>query len=139
MKKKYDIKIDNFEDRYGFYEWNKPSYYLTKFDERYKNYQEYKKNTGIYPDELWSLDISICNFIIPRLKEFKDTIKECKSYPANLKSYKEWIKILDKMIFSFEEHKKDKFIDDEIAREKYQNKIQEGFKLFIEYFGALWF
>ena len=76
MKKKYDIKIDNFEDRYGFYEWNKPSYYLTKSDKRYKNYQEYKKNTGIYPDELWSLDISICNFIIPRLKEFKDTITD---------------------------------------------------------------
>ena len=59
--------------------------------------------------EYWSLDGVVCKFILPRLKEFKEKIH---GHPSGLlpdekaddfeSGMKEWRRILDKMIFSFE-------------------------------------
>lgn len=81
--------------------------------------------------ELWGLDYTIAKFVCPRLKAFK---KICDSYPSNLSSFKEWQETLDKMILAFELLYEDRLYSDEE-----QIKINEGLKLFAEYYQYLWY
>ena len=85
----------------------------------------------IKPRELWGLDYTIAKFVYPRLKAFK---KICDTYPSNLSSFKEWQEILDKMILAFELLYEDRLYSDEE-----QIKINEGLKLFAEYYQCLWY
>lgn len=92
--------------------------------------------------ELWSLDMAIAHYVHPRLKLFK---RLNIGYPTYL-SAEEWDEILDKMIFSFEEIKKDCMgceisFDDPDWKNKvveYDSKIQEGLELFGKHFRDLW-
>ena len=67
-----------------------------------------KKKKGlskIRKEELWNLDCTINKFILPRLQKFNLLLKDNKGihgYPANLKNMKEWIDIIDEMIWSFQ-------------------------------------
>lgn len=88
--------------------------------------------------ELWNLDFTITNFALPRLRAFKRMKRF--GYPANLSNQEEWEVILDKMIFSFTEHKKE-FISKKMTTEEimnYEDKITEGFELFGKYLRSLW-
>lgn len=135
--KDYDISSPDNEVC-GFYEWNKPKFFLNQNDtSQFSHFQKVKENTGIYPDELWTLDLSICLFILPRLKAFRQVSDKNGFYPGRCKSPEDWIQILDKMIFSFEEHLNAK--DENNTDKKYQDQVREGFNLFVEYFGSLWF
>lgn len=58
-----------------------------------------KHNQYINPKDCWNLDVTIADFIIPRLKKFK---KDTNGYPATLSSFEEWQNILDKIITAFE-------------------------------------
>ena len=62
--------------------------------------KKYLKSKGKYisMSELWDLDYTFADFILPRLKAFK---KNTISVPAQL-SETEWNDILDKMILAFE-------------------------------------
>lgn len=143
---KYDIK-DELNNQYkGFYVWNKPAFFINHDDERFKEFTTFKNKHGFTPDETWSLRTNIALFILPRLKYFK---KVTICYPANLKNIKEWHKILDKMIFSFQQALKDEFVipkkylkkykyDNEKASKALNKDIQEGMELFAEYFFKLW-
>ena len=94
------------------------------------------------PRETWSLDVTIASYVYPRLKLFK---KVNIGYPPDI-SMKEWNEILDKMIFSFGELKKDYIgyeinYDDPDWKDKideYDHKVQEGLDLFGKYFKYLW-
>ena len=68
--------------------------------------KKYLKSKGKYisMSELWDLDYTFADFILPRLKAFK---KNTISVPAQL-SETEWNDILDKMILAF-----DYILDDE--------------------------
>ena len=83
----------------------------------------------IKPRDLWNLDYTIAKFIYPRLKAFKEIIN---THPSDM-SFEEWKNTLDKMILAFELLCLDKWCDDEE-----QNKINEGLKLFAEYYQHLW-
>lgn len=116
-------------------------YLIDKKDSRYKGFVKYLKKTGISPDEMWSLDSVISEFILPRLKEFK----RCHGgYPWGL-TIKKWNDILDKMIFAFEWNLKETNMSDgymEMSDKEKDNawkKYEEGTKLFIEYFRGLWY
>lgn len=86
-------------------------------------------------EELWSLDVTIAKFILPRLKRFK---KCTNGHPADL-TEKQWDAILDKMIFSFAFISTDKmWAIENIANEKTWKKVNEGLQLFAEWFNALW-
>ena len=62
--------------------------------------KKYLKSKGKYisMSELWDLDYTFADFILPRLKAFK---KNTISVPASL-TEDEWDDILDKMIIAFE-------------------------------------
>ena len=123
-----------------------------------------KKNRSIKYKDIYSLDNTIARFVLPRLKFFK---KNIIGYPPDI-TYEEWKSIIDKMILAFElildtsepDFGERKYhiekIDDNISKlvedpdstfdsEAYmkwskdkESKINEGLKLFAEYFQSLW-
>jgi len=105
-------------------------------DEREENYKKQRIERGFDNSEMWSLDVTISKFILPRLKEYRDTVKNIGVHPDCLKNNKEWIKLLDKMIRGFEvklNSSRDLDVDEEIKI------IDEGLDIFTKYFGALWY
>lgn len=101
-------------------------------DSRLDRLYEQRKTLGYDDSETWSLYTTIANFILPRLKRFKElTI----SVPCEL-TEEEWKNCLDQMIYAFE------YAANLDERECYSNedfeKVQKGFKLFGEFFLDLW-
>lgn len=86
-----------------------------------------------YDDRLfWAMDEYLSPIIVAGLKNLR---KNALGYPAGITSQNKWNKILDKMIFSFEY---DKFEYPFKKTMKDLNKVEEGHKLFAEYYSALW-
>ncbi len=84
-----------------------------------------------YPFEyldIYGFYLNIAEFLAPRLKAFK---KHNFSHPIGL-TPKKWDKVLDKIIKAFELIAKD-----EREKEKYK-EVEEGIKLFTEYYFDLW-
>lgn len=79
--------------------------------------------------ELWNLDYTIANFILPRLKAFKVNLH---GYPSEL-TFEEWQAILDKMVLAFDLVNKQ-----EEDTEEQQETINEGLTLFAKYYQHLW-
>lgn len=120
-RKKKHIKDKNY---YGFLNE------LDKNDKRIRKLKKQYKKRGFDDSETWSLDLTIAQFILPRLKRYKEITIGC---PASV-SFEEWDEILDKMIKSFEI-----IIKEEGWPNKEQEKIQEeGLDLFRKYFLGLW-
>lgn len=123
-----------------------------------------KKHGKYVPySDLWNLDITIANFVLPRLKKFK---KENIGYPGRkeMDTPEKWDEALDKMILAFEyiiswddwwlDDPKYNYIraeskyDDEyvtkirnsyLAEDKRrQVAIREGLELFAKWFRDLW-
>lgn len=101
MDKPYDIGNDIDKNRCGFFEWNKPRYLLGIKDKRDKKFRKFKSKHGFTPDECWCLSSAICIFILPRLKYFRETIKNVGVHPACFDNSNDWLKVLDKMIYAF--------------------------------------
>lgn len=85
------------------------------------------------------LDVTIAKFLIPRLKELKDT-KNC--YPESVSSMKEWHLILKKIIKAFEIVAKQQHLSPAFGpmledgnRDK---TMSEGLELFAKHFTNLW-
>jgi hypothetical protein len=107
--------------------------------------KKYLKQHGLYvhPKETWSLDITLAQYIIPRLKLYK---KLNDVIPGRLESHDEWDKILDKMIYAFEcmsDESCNYGVNTDLPNwieeyDKRQKKVKEGLQLFADYFQALW-
>lgn len=113
--------------------------------------KKWLKKNGLYvnPKETWSLDFTIAKFVLPRLKLFK---KLNNAYPGtgDMDTFEKWNKALDKMINAFEliatgdmyyglmDDKKTSFADIRELCEQKQKEIEEGLKLFSEWFQHLW-
>lgn len=90
-----------------------------------------KKETGICPDELWSLNYSIAVFLVPRLEKF---IEKTIGYPGNFKTLDEWKTVLRKILYSMR-----KIVNNKTPMtEKEDPKFWKGMDLFHEYFFGLW-
>ena len=97
-----------------------------------KDSEKYKKQRierGFDDTETYNLFTTIAQFVLPRLKRFKEVND---SYP-NKMTFEEWDEILDKMIQSFELITQDNF---DIQRD--DEKIKEGLDLFGKHFTKLW-
>lgn len=88
---------------------------------------------GFSDDELWSLDATFADFMLPRLMRFREI--SC-GYPGGLTEEK-WNEYLDEMIFSLQ------FIVsgevDEFTDKEHWKRAQDGFDLLGKYFFHLWF
>lgn len=109
-----------------------------KVDEREPIWEQQRKERGFDDRELWNLDHTIANFVLPRLKEFK----RCSCGRPNQLTNKEWKAILSKMIWSFESKVNDEqFAPNELTNEQkdlWYKRKNEGFKLFGKWFNDLW-
>lgn len=92
-----------------------------------------RRKVIIKAEELWSLDNTLAKYIYPRLEAYK---KITYARPGDL-TVAQWDAVLSKMLFSFAMIKADDWpsaFDESINKE-----VQEGLKLFAEYFTALWY
>ena len=113
--------------------------YINKTDKRYKKYTKQLKDNGFCDVETWNLDGVISEFILPRLKRFKE-VNIC--FPMDLTPDK-WNKILDEMIFAFEWNLVDELSDEYEKLSKKEltanwERCKEGRQLFAQYFKELW-
>ena len=99
-------------------------------DGRYAEYREEQKKTGVSPDETWNLDVTIAEFVLPRLKLFKE---KTIGVPCCFGTMEEWHAELDRMIRAFE-----LMCDDKAFGSESQNEIDAGLDSFRKYFQALW-
>jgi len=90
-----------------------------------------RRTRGWSDEDTWSLDMTIAQFILPRLKRFKEIEN---GHPAAM-TEAEWDDILDQMIYSFEKYTKK--WDEEPDQEMWK-KIDVGFDLFAKWFYDLW-
>lgn len=88
-----------------------------------------RQNRGFDDTELWGLDDIITQFILPRLKAFREFNN---TTPSEI-TVEEWNTILDKMIKAFEVryHQWDESCE-------YPIDYQEGLELFAKYYDHLW-
>lgn len=112
--------------------------------------KKYLRKHGLYIDEseVWNLNATITDFILPRLKKFK---KITKSYPGRegMETFEMWNEALDKMIRSFEllqedpldmyyEYLKTDYEKYKELTQEYYKEVKEGLHLFAEWFQDLW-
>ena len=130
------IKNERLTSRWSI----KEPLYIDKKDKRYKKYAKQLKEDGFCNCETWGLSSVIAEFVLPRLKRYKEVTN---GYPSNLTEEK-WNEILDKMIFAFEWHMIEQDNPEEYSKlspEKITlnwKRYEEGMKLFAEYFLDLW-
>ena len=82
--------------------------------------------------DTYNLDMTIADFIIPRLELFKK-VTDC--YPSQFDSMEEWYEILEKMIAAF------KVISCKTGIQRSEEDkliINEGLDLFRKYYNELW-
>lgn len=114
-------------------------------DERYSDSLNFYLTNDFFFEECWNLDATLSALILPRLIRFRDN--HC-STPGCLFEYDEkgnilneeegcqkWEKILDKMIWAFYLYIS---VDSLYRTEEQKQQINEGLKLFAEYFQSLW-
>ena len=118
-----------------------------------------EEEEGIDEKELWNLDVTLTDFILPRLKAFKkmernasppsppavrlvtdedgnETYRPEWGHPKNEEALQaEWEKVLDKIIAAFEIHQQSTTTE---GWEKRQEAMQKGFQLFAEHYTQLW-
>lgn len=83
--------------------------------------------------ELWNLDYTIAEFILPRLIRYKEI---SISYGAKY-TEEEWSDILDKMIHSFQVITANEGVYYDLGQEEFE-LVQEGLKVFAEHYTQLW-
>lgn len=96
----------------------------------------FRLHRGFWPNEVWSLDYTIVEFTLPRLRYFRE---HQESYPAEI-SQDEWLRILDKIIYAFEVKLQNEwyaYARDPVHAQRYAD-LEEGFDLFRQYFHHLW-
>lgn len=101
-------------------------------DEREIEYTKQRKSRGFDDSETWSLTDTICRFIIPRLKRFKD-INDAVPYPL---TRDKWNDIIDKMLLAFELTTRED--GSRIWNDEESKQIDKGLDLFRKWFMALW-
>ena len=109
---------------------------------------------GIKESELWSLDATLTDFILPRIKAFRKMVRQ--GYPVlekdiehigentssaeDVRTEAEWENILFDIEKGFEAHKEmtagniSSHVEESLAEET----MQKGLRLFAEHYGHLW-
>lgn len=113
------------------------------------------KNAGAWVQdfELWNFDVTICDWIIPRLKRFKQINMGYPGIPP-YDTQEKWDAAIDQMIRSFEllryapidldenlEPRDDVYFNMErhqAVYEKWKAETDKGLKIFAEHFSDLW-
>lgn len=123
------MKTDEYRKGYedGLKEMSYTHVDSTTSEEKKDLYHKQLLERGFDDTELWNLDYTIAQFVLPRLKRFREVNK---GYPALLKTEDSWDEKLDEMIAYFQAYVDN---NDEALEEH-----KEGITLFAEWFNHLW-
>jgi len=111
-----------------------------KPDSRRSKWYRQRKKWGFDDRDTWSLDMTTSQFILPRLKRFKELTVGCpgcfcKEHEDVEVGMKRWYKILDDMIYFHEINADDKmWYSPEVDRKRFER----GLKYFGKHYMALW-
>lgn len=116
-------------------------------DERQELWKKQRKENGFDERETWALEYTIAIFVYPRLKWFIDNIADSFT-PGSLTS-EQWLKILNMMLFGFEESindnanepSKNREETDELFKRRckiYNRKIKDSHLTFAMWYSYLW-
>jgi hypothetical protein len=106
-------------------------------DDRKERFKKQRLERGFDDSEMWSLYGTISQFILPRLKDYRECIEEFGIHPGGLKNTAKWLELLDKMILAF-----DLLVTRDSSgmdNDEFDKKIDEGLKTFTKWFSALWY
>lgn len=107
--------------------------YIDQNDSRQEKWRKQREESGFDDTEIWNLDWTLMEFMIPRLKLFRE---KCAGMPCGIPELKHWHMILDRIIEGFELYMANWTTIEEL---KYnQRKFDIAMKLFSKWFGALW-
>ena len=112
-------------------------YYRKQANMSRRKRKKWLKKNGNYVsyNELWNLDTTIAEWILPRLRRFREI---SDGYPSVL-SEEEWNEILDKIIHGFELIAGQFQVEPYIGNsERIETEIEEGMNLFAKWIRALW-
>jgi len=103
---------------------------------RQKQYAKQRMTRGWDDTETWSLDTTIADFILPRLKRFREVQH---GYPHG-ETAESWNVKLDAMIRAFTLVSTTFEVDDSTPKQIAKNfrEQKKGLKIFSEYLGCLW-
>lgn len=114
-------------------------------DEKYSDSLNFYLTNDFFFEECWNLDATLSALILPRLIRFRDNhygTPNCLfeyDEKGNILNEEEgcqkWEKILDKMIWAFYLYIS---VGSFYWTEEQKQQINEGLKLFAEYFQSLW-
>ena len=90
---------------------------------------------GYSNTDLWGLDYYIAKRILPALKAFRKAKKY--GYPNDFKTFKDWQKAIDDMIFGLEEIIKEECTIRKFNKKRFDRAVK-GRELFGKYLTALW-
>jgi hypothetical protein len=105
---------------------------MKKLTDRDKLFAKQRKTRGWDDSDTWSLHTTLCKWLAPRLKRFREVTV---SFPADL-TLKKWQAILEKIQFSIDFQASDDYWDVQLPGQ--QKKHKEGLNLFFKYFEHLW-
>lgn len=106
-------------------------------------------NLYVNPRDTWNLDTKIAEFVLPRLKLFKDMEN---GYPGHgeMDTPEKWNEAFDKMINAFEllvksgeyygvwDYPRQTYLEVKPLLEQKQKEVDEGLQLFAKWFQSLW-
>ena len=101
-------------------------------DNREIEFSKQRQLRGFDDSETWSLTDTMCRFIIPRLKRFKE-VNNGIPHPLTMD---EWNTIIDKMLLAFELISREE--GSRIWNDEESKQVDEGLDLFREWFMELW-
>jgi hypothetical protein len=87
---------------------------------------------GFSSDEMWNLDNTIAEFVLPRLKYFRHLET---GFPGCFDNAEQWYNLLDKMIYAMDMIAKGEHY---VCDQSEYKRIQEGNDLFGKWFRSLW-
>jgi hypothetical protein len=93
-------------------------------------FEQQRKDRGWDDSDTWSLNSSLAQWFLPRLKRFREI---SIAHPHNITS-DEWNDLLDQMIIGFETFLEDNYIGDQSK----VDKIDRALDIFKEWFYHLW-
>lgn len=94
----------------------------------------YQRLTRGWDDsQLWNLDVTISEYVLPRLKEYRKLYSD-SGIPSGIKTTKEWQEKIDAMISAFEIVLK----NEGRFNEKERIIVENGLTAFAEHFTSLW-
>jgi hypothetical protein len=83
--------------------------------------------------ELWSLDATLIDWFLPRLKRYREITY---GYPGSLGSMEEWHVILDHVIWAMEQYQHDDWMLH--LSEEDRERAAKGFELFGVWLRGMW-